>query len=96
MKYLKKIGNNARKAFEDLKEVKHEKIKKVLNDYNKALLKNTNKIIYENKRDVRNVKRKQLVDRLILNKKRIAVANIPNIGLGKTINDRLKRGAKNN
>ena len=31
-----------------------------------------------------------------LNKKRIAVANIPNIGLGKTINDRLKRGAKNN
>ncbi len=71
MKYLKKIGNNARKAFEDLKEVKHEKIKKVLNDYNKALLKNTNKIIYENKRDVRNVKRKQLVDRLILNKKRI-------------------------
>ena len=24
MKYLKKIGNNARKAFEDLKEVKHE------------------------------------------------------------------------
>ena len=31
-----------------------------------------------------------------LNKKRIAVANIPNIGLGRTINDRLKRGAKNN
>ena len=28
------------------------------------------------------------------NKKKIAVAKIPNIGLGKTINDRLKRGAK--
>ena len=30
MKYLEKIGKNARKAFEDLKIVKHKKIKKVL------------------------------------------------------------------
>ena len=40
MNYLKSIGKNAKKAFEDLK-------------------------------DVKNVKRKHLVDRLILNKKRI-------------------------
>ena len=39
MQYLEKIGKNAKKAFEDLKNVKHIKIKKVLNDYNKILLK---------------------------------------------------------
>ena len=71
MKYLKSIGTNAKKAFEDLKGVKHKKIKKVLEGYNQSLLKNTNKIIRENLKDVKNVKRKHLVDRLILNKKRI-------------------------
>ena len=71
MDYLKKIGINAKKAFEDLRGVKHKKIKKVLENYNQSLLKNTNKIIRENLKDVKNVKRKHLVDRLILNKKRI-------------------------
>ena len=71
MNYLKSIGKNAKKAFEDLKGVKHIKIKKVLENYNQSLLKNTNKIIKENLKDVRHVKRKHLVDRLILNKKRI-------------------------
>ncbi len=71
MNYLKSIGKNAKKAFEDLKGVKHIKIKKVLESYNQSLLKNTNKIIKENLKDVRHVKRKHLVDRLILNKKRI-------------------------
>ncbi len=71
MNYLKTIGINAKKAFEDLRGVKHKKIKKVLEDYNQSLLKNTNKIIRENLKDVKNVKRKHLVDRLILNKKRI-------------------------
>ena len=33
MKYLEKIGKNSRKAFEDLKAVKHDRIKKALNDY---------------------------------------------------------------
>jgi hypothetical protein len=28
MKYLEKIGKNAKKAFEDLKTVKHKKLKK--------------------------------------------------------------------
>ena len=45
MNYLKSIGKNAKKAFEDLKSVKHVKIKKVLENYNQSLLKNTNKII---------------------------------------------------
>ena len=71
MNYLENIGKNAKKAFEDLKLVKHTKIKKVLENYNKSLLKNKKKIIKENLRDVKNVKRKNLVDRLILNDKRI-------------------------
>ena len=71
MEYLFKIGKNAKKAFEDLKSIKHEKIKKVLDNYNKELLKNKKKIIKENIKDVRNIKRKHLVDRLILNENRI-------------------------
>ena len=64
MNYLENIGRNAKKAFEDLKDVKHKKIKKVLENYNQSLKKNTNKIIRENLKDVKNVKRKHLVDRL--------------------------------
>ena len=71
MNYLESIGKSAKKAFEDLKGVKHKNIKKVLENYNQSLLKNTDKIIRENLKDVKNVKRKHLVDRLILNKKRI-------------------------
>ena len=71
MTYLKLIGKNAKKAFEDLKGVHHKKIKKVLDNYNQSLSKNANKIIRENLKDVKNVKRKHLVDRLILDKKRI-------------------------
>ena len=71
MSYLENIGKNAKKAFENLKEVEHSKIKKVLENYNKSLLANKHKIIKENYKDVKNVKRKHLVDRLILNEKRI-------------------------
>ena len=71
MQYLEKIGKNAKKAFEDLKSVKHTKIKKILDNYNKSLSRNKKKIIRENQKDVRNIKRKHLVDRLILNEKRI-------------------------
>ena len=71
MSYLENIGKNAKKAFENLKAVKHNKIKKVLENYNKSLLNNKEKIIKENQIDLRNIKRKHLVDRLILNEKRI-------------------------
>ena len=71
MQYLKKIWKNARKAFEDLKTVNHNKIKKVLDNYNKALQINKKRIIKENQKDVRNIKRKHFVDRLVLNEKRI-------------------------
>ena len=71
MNYLKNIGKNSKKAFEDLKTIKHDKIKKVLETYNKSLLVNKQKIVRENKKDIKNVKRKHLVDRLVLNEKRI-------------------------
>ena len=71
MTYLETIGRNAKKAFEDLKAVKHSKIIKVLESYNKSLLDNKQKIIKENRKDVKNSKRKNLIDRLILNEKRI-------------------------
>jgi glutamate-5-semialdehyde dehydrogenase len=71
MSYLETIGKKAKKAFEELKSIKHSKIKKVLEDYNKSLLKNKKRIIQENQKDVKNIKRKHLVDRLILDDKRI-------------------------
>ena len=71
MSYLENIGKNARKAFEDLRKVKHKKIKKVLDDYNRSLLKNKKIIIKDNLKDVKSAKRKNLVDRLILNENRI-------------------------
>ena len=71
MSYLETIGKNAKKAFEDLKSVNHSKIKKVLENYNYSLLRNKKRIIKENFKDVKNVQRKHLVDRLILNDKRI-------------------------
>ena len=71
MKYLEKVGINARKAFKELKSLEHKKVRIVLNNYNNAILKNKKKIIRENLKDVKNAKRKNLVDRLILNEKRI-------------------------
>jgi glutamate-5-semialdehyde dehydrogenase len=71
MSYLKIIGKNAKKAFQDLKSVNHSKIKKVLENYNKSLFKNKKRIIKENLKDVKNAKRKHLVDRLTLDEKRI-------------------------
>ena len=71
MKYLEEIGKNAKKAFEDLKSIKHNKIVRVLDNYNKAISKNKKRIIKENQKDVKNIKRKHFVDRLILNEKRI-------------------------
>jgi glutamate-5-semialdehyde dehydrogenase len=71
MNYLENIGKKSKKAFEDLKTIKHDKIKKVLESYNKSLSLNKQKIIKENKSDIKNIKRNNLVDRLILNEKRI-------------------------
>ncbi len=71
MQYLEKIGKKAKRAFEDLKSIDQKRVKKFLDNYNTNLLKNKSRIIRENLKDVKNVKRKHLVDRLILDSKRI-------------------------
>ena len=70
MKYLEKIGNNSKVAFRQLNLIDHKKIKQVLETYNKLLLSNNNKIIKENTKDVKNCKRKNFIERLILDKKK--------------------------
>ena len=71
MKKLKQIGLNAKIAFTVLNNLNEKKIKKVLSGYNRLLLENKKQILQENIKDVRNVKRKHLVDRLVLNDNRI-------------------------
>ena len=71
MKKLRQIGINARKAFFDLKNIKSEKINKVLIRYNQLLLENKKQILQENLKDIRSMKRKHLMDRLMLDEKRI-------------------------
>ena len=71
MKKLKQIGINARKAFVQLNNLDPKKINKVLNTYSQLLLKNKNLILRENAKDVKFSKRKNLIDRLILDEKRI-------------------------
>ena len=71
MKYLNKIGINSKKAFRDLQKVPHKKIKSVLEHFNKSILINKKKILRENLKDVKNAKRKNLIDRLVLNDSRI-------------------------
>ena len=71
MKKLKQIGINARKAFLKLKNLDNKKIDKVLLKYNQLLLDNKRQILQENLRDVKVMKRKHLIDRLVLDEKRI-------------------------
>ena len=71
MKKIKQIGLNAKKAFMQLGNIDTKKINKVLNTYNQLLLKNKKQILQENSTDVKFSKRKHLVDRLLLNEKRI-------------------------
>ena len=71
MKKLKKIGINAKKAFYQLNNRDPKKINKVLNTYNQLLFQNKKQILRENSKDIRFSKRKHLVDRLLLDEKRI-------------------------
>ena len=71
MKKLKQIGVNAKKALTVLNNVDGGKINKVLLNYSQLLLKNKKQILQENIKDVKNVKREHLIDRLILNDKKI-------------------------
>jgi glutamate-5-semialdehyde dehydrogenase len=71
MKKLKQIGINARKAFLKLKNLDNKKIDKVLLKYNQLLLDNKRQILQENLKDIKVMKRKHLIDRLVLDEKRI-------------------------
>ena len=71
MKKLKQIGVNAKRALNVLKNLDGKRINKVLLSYNQLLLKNKKQILRENIKDIKSIKRKHLIDRLILNDKRI-------------------------
>ena len=71
MRNIIKIGKNSKLAFEKLKVIDHNTINSILNDYSKSLKKNKIRILKENEKDIRLIKRKNLLDRLILNKDRI-------------------------
>ena len=72
MKYLQNIGIKAKKAFENLKRVEHKRIQKTLEDYSGLLKLNESKIIKENLKDIKKAKRKNLIDRLILDQNKIS------------------------
>ena len=64
MKYLNKIGVNAKAAFQKLNKIDDKKVRKVLQDYIKKLGSNKKQIIKENLKDIKTAKRKHLIDRL--------------------------------
>jgi glutamate-5-semialdehyde dehydrogenase len=71
MKNILQLGIKSKKAFESLKNTNHKKINKVLDDYIKLIKANEKKIIKENLKDVKNLKRKNILDRLILDSSKI-------------------------
>ena len=71
MNYIKNIGEKSLKAFENLKNVEHSKIKRALKEYASLVKKNKLKILRENSKDIKKAKRKKLIDRLMLNNKKI-------------------------
>jgi glutamate-5-semialdehyde dehydrogenase len=83
MKKLKQIGINSKKAFIKLKNLDPKKINKTLNTYSQLLLKNKKQILKENLKDVKLSTRKHLVDRLILDEKKIE-------GIRNSINEIIK------
>jgi len=71
MKNILKIGKKSKQAFENLKKINHKKINKTLDDYMKFISINKKRIIRENIKDIKNLKRKNMLDRLILNENKI-------------------------
>jgi len=71
MRKLKQIGINAKKSQAILNNLDEKKINKVLLSYNQLLLRNKKQILQENIKDLKNTKRKHLIDRLILDDGRI-------------------------
>ena len=70
-KYLKNIGLKSRLAFKNLNKIKSDRKNKVLETYIKELANNKKEIIKENIKDIKSCKRKDLIDRLIINDRKI-------------------------
>ena len=70
-KYLKNIGLKSKVATKNLIKLNVKKRNKILETYSRELFKNKKKIIRENIKDVRICKREDLIDRLMLNEKKI-------------------------
>ncbi len=102
MKEILKIGIKSKQAFEDLKKIDHKKINKTLNDYIKLIEINKKKIIKENTKDVYKLKRKNILDRLILDEKKISgiiksiseIKKFPN-PIGKTLDSWTRKNKLN-
>ena len=71
MKNILTIGKKSKIAFENLKKISHKRINKTLDDYIDLISANKKKIIKENAKDVNNLKRKNVLDRLVLDEKKI-------------------------
>ena len=71
MKNILNIGEKAKHAYENLKKVNYQRINKTLNDYINLIIVNKKRIIKENAKDIKSLKRKNILDRLILDEKRI-------------------------
>ena len=71
MKNILTIGKKSKIAFENLKKISHKRINKTLDDYIDLISANKKKIIKENTKDVNNLKRKNVLDRLVLDEKKI-------------------------
>ncbi len=70
-KYLNNIGIKSKIAFKNLARIDLKKRNRVLESYSKSLSKNKKKIIKENLKDIKACKRKDLIDRLIIDEKKI-------------------------
>jgi len=70
-KYLKNIGLKSRLAFKNLNKIKSDRKNKVLETYIKELANNKKEIVKENIKDIKSCKRKDLIDRLIINDRKI-------------------------
>ena len=70
-KYLNDIGIKSKIAFKNLSNVELKKRNKVLETYIKSLSQNKKKIIRENVKDIKACKREELIDRLIIDEKKI-------------------------
>ena len=70
MKKINLIGANAKKALLVFNKISSAQINKVLSNFSQLIQKNKKQINKKNSIDVKNMIRKHIVDRLVLNEKK--------------------------